>query len=57
MSRPVGVTKEIIENFLSESAEKGIASDVIDRLRSTLIDNARCGETALLQAIFPEDNP
>lgn len=56
MNKPVGVTKEIIESFLSEIGDEGVASDIVERLRGILIDDARCGEKALLQAIFPEEN-
>lgn len=55
MNKPLGVTKEIIESFLSEIQEQGVGNDIIERLRGALINDARCGEKALLQAIFLEE--
>lgn len=54
MKKPVGVTRGIIEDFLSKAEEQGVAKETISSLRQTLIEEGKSTEKALLQAIFPE---
>ena len=56
LEKPVGVTKDVIETFLATAKDQGISDAIIEALRKTLIEDGKCAEQALLDAIYSENS-
>lgn len=54
MKKPIGVTKDILEEFLAKAGDEGVSSDIIAALRKALVEDGKSSEKAILEAIFPE---
>lgn len=52
----IGVTKDVVEIFISELERAELPKEVVIRLRETLIVDGKRSEKALLAAIFPESH-
>jgi len=51
-----GVTKQIFEQFLKKLEEEKVATDLIGRLRKTIIERGETSETVIKAAIFSDNN-
>ena len=49
----IGVTREIVEAFLSSLADTDVPAAVVDGLRKTLMEDGKRSEKSLLEVIFP----
>ncbi len=47
---------QTIEKFLEQLKTDGISTDVIDRLRSTIVQNGTLAETTIRAALFGDDH-
>lgn len=50
-----GVTKQVFDQFLRKLEERKIASDVMERLKKTLIEQGDISEFAIRTALFSEN--
>lgn len=55
MKKPVGVTKDVLERFLTAAKDADVSGEVVEALRQSLIEDGKCTEKALLAAIFPDN--
>ncbi len=51
-----GVPKQAFEQFLEALKNKGVSSEVIERLRKTLVERGDVSEAAIKAALFPDNN-
>ena len=51
----VGVTKEVIDQFLHSLENDQVDADIVERLRVTILDQGKTTDKALREAMFQGD--
>ena len=55
LEKPVGVTKDVIVTFLNDAKDQGVSDATIETLRKTLLEDGKCTEKLLFDAISSDN--
>jgi len=50
------VPKQVFEKFLEALSSAGASTELVDRLRKTLLDDKKFSERAIKEAVLPEES-